>query len=70
MGFRPTAIERAFQIAQSGTAGSVADIRKKLKDEGYDPHAFQGKTVSAQLSAIIKKVRGGEPPEHSSAKPS
>lgn len=57
MTFKQTAIERAFEIAKSGSVGSVSTIRSQLKAEGYDPNAFQGKTVSAQLRAVIQKAR-------------
>lgn len=57
MTFKLTAIERAFEIAKFGSAGSVSTIRSQLKAEGYDPNAFQGKKVSAQLRAVIQKAR-------------
>ena len=34
-----TALERAFQLARSGHMATVDDIRKRLKQEGYDERA-------------------------------
>jgi len=37
-----SALERAFQIAKSGQAAEVDDIRKLLRREGYDDRVVNG----------------------------
>ena len=44
-----TAIERAFELAKSGRAGSVDEIRRSLTSEGYSTHHLTGATLLAQL---------------------
>jgi hypothetical protein len=40
-----SALERAFQLARSGQVSNVEDIRKRLKQEGYDANAvYVGQT--------------------------
>ena len=39
MDSKVTALERAFQLARSGHMATVDDIRKRLKQEGYDERA-------------------------------
>jgi hypothetical protein len=53
-----SAIERAFQIARSGQAPSVDDIKKALKKEGYPPGQIVGRSLARQLMAIITAARG------------
>jgi hypothetical protein len=53
----PTAIERAFALAESGRAGSLKAIREQLASEGYGRASLQGQSVSRQLSAIIAKAK-------------
>jgi hypothetical protein len=37
-----SALERAFQLARSGQAATIADIKKRLKREGYEEKAVEG----------------------------
>jgi hypothetical protein len=37
-----SALERAFQLARSGQAASIDDIKKRLKREGYEEKAVDG----------------------------
>jgi hypothetical protein len=53
----PTAIERAFALAESGTAPSVAAIRKQLSNEGFSAGALAGGSLSRQLSAVLAKAK-------------
>lgn len=46
---RPTALERAFELAGSGTCASVDVIRKKLKAEGYADAQITGPSLIRQL---------------------
>lgn len=50
------ALERAFQLAQSGQVRSVAEIRAQLKTEGYDLYVFEGRTLLRQLRALISEA--------------
>ena len=52
-----TALERAFDIASSGFARSVDDVRKQLKAEGYDLSQLQGRTLTTQLKEIMRKAK-------------
>ena len=51
-----TVLERAFEIASSG-ARSVDDVRKQLKAEGYDQSQLQGRTLTSQLTDLMRKAR-------------
>jgi hypothetical protein len=53
-----TALERAFQLAKSGTCDSVADLKKRLRTEGYSITQITGRVLSKQLDALIKAARG------------
>ena len=48
------ALERAFELARSGEARTVSEIKKKLKSEGYSLADFVGRQLSRQLRAIIE----------------
>jgi hypothetical protein len=41
MGWNVTPLERAFQLAKSGEVSNLDDIRKTLKQEGYDADVGQ-----------------------------
>src|SRR5665213_3438525 len=46
---RPTTIERAYQLAKSGECGGIADIKDRLRAEGYidAPVQIYGPTLTA-----------------------
>jgi hypothetical protein len=52
-----TAIERAFQLAKSGSYASVQEIKKRLSAEGYPLSHITGRTLSKQLVELIKAAR-------------
>ncbi len=52
-----TALERAFQLAKSGSCASVADLKKRLRSEGYSTTQVTGRVLSKQLDALIKAAR-------------
>ncbi len=54
-------IERAFELARSGTCRSLEDVRRKLKAEGYlaIPEHLGGSAIKKQLAALIKAARDG-----------
>lgn len=55
-------IERAIQLARSGSCHSVDDIRQQLTREGYDSvdNHLQGMTIKKQLTAALA-ARGVRP---------
>lgn len=53
-----TALERAFQLAQSGNYATVEAIRKQLKAERYSIDQIKGPTLARQLFALIQTARG------------
>jgi hypothetical protein len=57
MDHKITAIERAFQIARSGHAPSVQEIRYALQKEGYRASEIDGPSLSKQLMALITVAR-------------
>jgi hypothetical protein len=52
-----TALERAFEIARSGGCISVADLIRRLKDEGYERHQIEGPHLKKQLTRLINEDR-------------
>ena len=51
-----TTIERAFDLARSGTCLTLNDIVSKLKSEGYATGQIEGKSLSKQLRELIEKT--------------
>lgn len=51
----PTAMERAFQLADSGKP--LAFIRTQLIQEGYDRGHLEGMTLRKQLAARIAAAK-------------
>lgn len=51
-----TTLERAFDLAKSGRCRSMDEVRARLKAEGYDVQALQGKVLLSQLRALIKEA--------------
>jgi hypothetical protein len=50
-----SALQRAFQLARPGQFSNVDDMRKRLKQEGYDANAvFVGKSLKAQVTAVAR----------------
>ena len=58
MPFRPTLIERAYDLAVRGTYASPSDVKKALSLEGYSNIDIQthlhGSTISAALMKRCK----------------
>jgi hypothetical protein len=48
-----TALERAFELAKSGQCITIEQIRQKLKAENFDRHVLEGRSLLAQLRAIM-----------------
>jgi hypothetical protein len=56
---RPSVLERAFQLADSGKFTNLADLRSQLKSERYGDEQFLG---SAQLRRqITARITAAQP---------
>ena len=60
---RPSVIERAFQIAKSGTVATVAELSEKLTAEGYAnaEQILAGRSLSLQVTRMIVENRASAP---------
>lgn len=52
MELRPTTIERAYQLAMSGSCPTTADIKLRLRKEGYDEKHLFGRTLLTELRRL------------------
>ena len=52
-----TALERAFQLAGSGSCKSISDIKRRLKAEGYASAQVDGPALRKQLRSLMKGAR-------------
>jgi hypothetical protein len=52
-----TALERAFELANSGNCENVDDIKKALKSEGYSDQQITGRALGKQLAELIRQAR-------------
>jgi len=50
---RPTAIERAYELAKAGACASVFDIMKQLRKEGYTVREF---SAAPSLTRTLGKL--------------
>lgn len=56
-----SALERAFQLAEAGRVATVDEIRKHLRQEGYDDGVVDsGRSLASQLRGLIKAARLGQ----------
>jgi hypothetical protein len=55
----PTTLERAFELARSGTCSSLQDIRRRLKGEGFDQVEahLAGPAIGKQLRRLCEEAR-------------
>jgi hypothetical protein len=54
------ALERAFELAKSGTCANVSEIKSRLKAECYSESSIAGWKLSRQLKALIASARAAE----------
>jgi len=52
-----TALERAFQLAESGECDSVPDLKKRLQAEGYSTSQIVGRELARLLRGLITVAR-------------
>ena len=57
-----TTLERAFELARSGSCASVNDIRRQLKVERFDQVEahLSGSAISRQLRALCTEARASD----------
>lgn len=48
-----TALERAFELARSGTVLNMAELRSRIRREGYSSEQVEGKALGRQLRDLI-----------------
>lgn len=53
---RMSQLERAFELASSGRCATVADIKRKLREEGYRDDQVEGPSLFSQLNSLMKKT--------------
>jgi hypothetical protein len=52
-----SALERAFELAQSGRCRTIDEVKMALKSEGYSDAQIQGKSLRTQLKALIEEAK-------------
>jgi hypothetical protein len=59
MNFRPSTVERAYQLARSGDCDTVSDIKGRLRAEGFHDVNGQlyGKSITDDLRRLCTAAR-------------
>ena len=52
--FRPTALERAYELARSGQCRTVSDIKARLQAEGHE--RVQDRLYGGSLTSALRKL--------------
>jgi len=58
---RPTSLERAYHLARTGACPTVADIKLRLRAEGFDEGQVFGRTLVADLRRLCAAARAAPP---------
>lgn len=55
--YRPTTLERAYELAREGRCRTVSDIKQALSSEGYDrvQDALYGPSLTADLRRLCQE---------------
>lgn len=56
MTYPSTALERAFEMANSGQFHGISDIVRRLKAEGHGSQQIEGESLRRQLRALCVKA--------------
>jgi hypothetical protein len=56
MTYPSTALERAFEMANSGHCHGISDIVRRLKAEGHSAQQIEGESLRRQLRALCTKA--------------
>jgi len=69
MTFRPTTLERAYQLAESGACRTVSDIKQVLQSEGYEriQDSLYGGTITSALRKLCQEHYIADPDEKAAA---
>ncbi|HYD45216.1 MAG TPA: hypothetical protein VEA79_08130 [Phenylobacterium sp.] len=54
--FRPTALERAFELAKSGDYATVSEVTRQLKAEGFATSQITGPSLGKQLRELCAQA--------------
>ncbi len=54
MTFRPTTLERAYELARSGSCRTVGDIKTRLQQEGHE--RVQDRLYGGSLTSALRKL--------------
>jgi hypothetical protein len=54
MSFRPTTLERAYELAKGGSCRTVGDIKAKLQAEGHE--RVQDRLYGGSLTSALRKL--------------
>lgn len=57
MTFRPTTLERAFELARTGEYTGISEIKARLNSEGYAPSQIEGPTLVRQIKALCVQAQ-------------
>jgi len=52
--FRPTTLERAYELARSGNCRTVGDIKTRLQQEGHE--RVQDRLYGGSLTSALRKL--------------
>jgi stage V sporulation protein SpoVS len=52
--FRPTTLERAYELARSGECRTVGDIKSRLQQEGHE--RVQDRLYGGSLTSALRKL--------------
>jgi len=55
--FRPTTLERAFELARTGDYAGIGEIREALSAEGYALSQLDGPSLQKQLRELCANAR-------------
>jgi hypothetical protein len=55
---RPTALERAFDLARTGKYAGLSELRQQLKTEGYSIEQLSGPVLLRQLRELCVASAG------------
>ena len=58
-----TALERAFELAQSGRCRNMHELARLLHQDGYSTMQLEGKSLRKQLITLIKDAAGAAAPD-------
>lgn len=57
MNQRLTSLERAFELARSGTCPDLAQVRLRLTAEGYGAQQIEGPSLKRQIRDLCRSAK-------------